>query len=123
MRYIITLLALLASGAHAHEMTPTYFELSPSFVDRISYTELSIFNRRIDTQYYELSVYDKDWNVLPFASEERIIKIDYLEKKLINVYVKDEDIQSVTYICSMSKMLKENIQSTVVASRICSKIK
>ena len=123
MRYIIALLALLANGAHAHEMTPTYFELSPSFVDGISYTELSIFNRRIDTQYYELTVYDKNWNVLPFATEERITKINYLEKKVINVYVKNEDIRRVTYICSMSKILKEDVQSTIVASRICSKIK
>ena len=42
MRVIIALLAF-ASGAYAHEMTPTYFDIKPSFVDGVSVVEMSFW--------------------------------------------------------------------------------
>jgi len=122
MKYIIALL-VFTNCAYAHEMTPTYFSISPSFVDGVSNVDMKLFNRRIDVDYYEFSVYDKKWNLIPYAATERLVKIDYLEKKKITIYIRNEDVGRVVYICSISKLLKEDVTSTPISSRICSKVK
>jgi hypothetical protein len=38
------------------------------------------------------------------------------------IFIKKEDLKRVKYICSESKIQKENNQNTLVSSRICSKI-
>ena len=83
---------------------------------------MQLFNKRKEIEYYELSVYDANWKSLPFASESKIVKIQYLQTKDILVYIKKEDLKRVKYICSESKIQKENNQNTLVSSRICSKI-
>lgn len=123
MKYIIALLTFLASGVQAHEMTPTYFKLQPSYLEGISVTTLHMFNRRADVVYYEFKVYDKDWKAIPFASKERLLKISYLGQTDVEIYVKNDDIRSITYICSESKILKEDVESTTISSKVCSKIK
>lgn len=111
------------SQASAHEMTPTYFELTPSYVDNVLKTTIEIFNRREDVKYYEIDVYDKDWNPIPFVTINKIIEIKYLAKESIDIYIRKSDRDEVTYICTLSKFLKGNETKTNVASRICSKIK
>ncbi len=86
-------------------------------------TKMQLFNKRNDVEYYELSVYDKDWKSLPFASESKIIQINYLQTKSVNVYIKQEDLGKVTYICTESKHKREGDKSTVISSQICSKVK
>jgi len=124
MRSIILsiMLALITYVASAHELTPTYPEMKPSYVDGISVVNLLLFNRREDVQYYEIEVFDKDFNPIAFAASERIVKVNYLEKKSLEIYIKDSDKNDVTYICTHSKIVK-GISTSFVASRVCSKVK
>lgn len=115
--------SLTTAQALSHEMTPTYPELRPSYIDGLYSTDIKLFNRRDDVVYYDISVYDKDWNTVPFASQDKLIKIQYLEKKDFEIYIRSSDYNRVEYICTTSKLLKDNIGSTAVTSRICSKIK
>lgn len=114
---------MLVSNAFAHEMIPTYPELRPSYIDGLYSTNLIIFNRREDVRYYEIGVFDKDWNSLPFATNQKIIKIDYLRKKNIELYFRKQEIERVEYICTISKILKGEVRYTAITSKICSKIK
>ena len=109
--------------AVGHEMTPTYPELRPSYVDGLYSLTMKLFNRRDDVIYYEIGVFDKDWKSLPFASQDKLLKIEYLERKDFDIYIRSDDYETVEYICTTSKILKSDIGKAAVMSRICSKIK
>jgi len=117
------MLILSSSQLLAHEMTPTYPELRPSYVDGLYSTTMKLFNRRDDTAYYEINVFDKDWNKVPFATQDKLIKIGYLERSEFEVFIRGDDYQKVEYICTTSKLLKSDTGKAAVMSRICSKIK
>jgi len=122
MRFVIILAAfILSSAAAAHEMVPAYLKLTPAPVDRVYMTSFKMFNKRNDVDYYSVSVYDQDWNRVPFASFDRVFKLEHLKRKEIKVYIQEADISSVTYVCTESKLYKG--KGAYVASRICSKIK
>lgn len=121
-RYVFILLIGIAGHVNAHQFLPTYPTFDLSFIEGVVQTKMQLFNKRSEIEFYELSVYDADWKALPFASESKIIKIQYLQTKDILIYIKKEDLKRVKYICSESKILKDNIQNTLVSSRICSKI-
>lgn len=121
MKYLISLF-LFCGYASAHEFTPTYPELEPSMLTGVYKAEMHLFNSRKEIDYYGISVYDKDWKPIPFASEDKLIKIDYLGRKSLVVYVRQTDKNRVKYICSKSKILADVKETSVVASRICSKI-
>ena len=125
MRLIVLsiMLALIAYVASAHELTPTYPELKPSYIDGVSVVNVTLFNRREDVQYYDIEVFDKDFNRIPFAASERLVKVNYLERKPLEVYIRDKDVPKATYICTHSKIVKNQTTSSFIASRICSKIK
>jgi hypothetical protein len=124
MRFVIaTLVWVLTCGlSYAHELTPTYFEMRPSFYDDVYATTMTMFNRREDVKYYQIEVYDEEWNPITFATTERILTLKYLERKGFEIYIKANDVDRVTYICTRSKILKGG-ESSVIASNICSKIK
>lgn len=123
MRFIIALL-FSASIASAHEMVPTYPAWWPATeANGVLKTNLSIWNRREDVSYYEIEVFDRNFRPRPFATQEKIMKINYLQRKSFSVYIKREDRSEVTYICTKSRLLKEDVQTSGVSSRICSKIK
>jgi hypothetical protein len=111
------------SNATAHEMVPAYPELSQSYIDGIFKTDIMLFNRRNDVSYYEIQVFDNDWNGVAFASESKIVRLDYLERKNIEVYIRKKDKDKVTYICTQSKLIKSAETSSKISSKICSKIK
>lgn len=113
---------LFGGYASAHQFTPTYPKFEASFVAGVVTTKMELFNKRQEIEYYELNVYDADWNAMPFASENKLIRINYLETKKINVYLKKEDIKRAVYICTESKIKKQQVQATTVSSKICSKI-
>lgn len=118
-------MAMLVCGSStAHELTPTYPKLLPYYIGNdIHYTSMQLFNRRSDVQYYEIQVFDQEWNVLPFAaSSGKIMNIPYLETKRFDIYVHNKNIKDVTYICTVSKLIKQDITSAI-SSKICSKIK
>ena len=82
-----------------------------------------LFNRRNDVEYYELGVYDAEWNPVPFTSTSKLIKVAYLETKRIDVYVRNSDRKRVVYICTISKLSTNTKDTTLISSRICSKVK
>jgi hypothetical protein len=122
MRFVIILAALiLSNAAAAHEMVPAYLKLEPAPVDKVYMTSFKMFNRRNDVDYYSVSVYDQNWNKVPFASFDRVFKLEHLKKKEITVYLKENDISVATYVCTSSKLYPG--KGAAVSSRICSKIK
>lgn len=122
MRFVIILAALiLSNAAAAHEMVPAYLKLEPAPVDKVYKTSFKMFNRRNDVDYYSVSVYDQNWNKVPFASFDRVFKLEHLQKKEITVYIKENDISVATYVCTSSKLYPG--RGAAVSSRICSKIK
>jgi len=104
-------------------MTPTYPKLEPSYVDGVSVAKMKLFNRRSDVQFYEIGVFTNQWKPIPFASTTKVIKIGYNKRKLFEVYIRSVDVAKAVYICTESKVYKSTEQVTLIASRICSKIK
>ena len=122
MRSIVIALLLLSGYASAHQFTPTYPVLAQSYMDKVLKAEMELFNSRKDIEYYELAVYDAEWNTIPFAAESRLVKLPYLGRKSITIYIRSADKDRVVYICSQSKTLAGVKQTTVVSSKICSKV-
>lgn len=121
MRFVIALLLGLTCGsAMAHELTPTYFDLKPSIYAAVYSTTVTMFNRRVDVNYYQIDVYDADWKAIPFAASEKVIKMNYLQRMKIELFFRKEDVRRVVYICTRSKILKGS-GPAVIASNICSK--
>jgi hypothetical protein len=124
MKYLLLLFGFMwGSQAFGHQFMPAYPKLERSYVDNILMTKMELFNSRSDVEYYELSVFDAEWNSVPFATEQRIVNVEYLKRKTIEIYIREQDRSKAVYICSKSKIRPSNIQATVVSSRICSKIK
>ena len=123
LRYVLVSLLIFSSSAYAHEMVPTYPKLVPSLYDGLSKTTMTMFNKRSDVEYYEIGVFTADWEPIPFVSTFKVFKIPYLDTVTFDVYVRNKDKSKVTYICSRSKLLKEDLKRTSVTSRICSKVK
>ena len=116
---------LLAScmEATAHEMTPTYPKLRPSHLDNVYVTRMEMFNKRNDVEFYEIGVFDKDFKPIPFVSSYEIIKLKYLGHVSFDIYIRKQDVSSAEYVCSTSKLRKDNKTKNAVSSRICSKFK
>jgi len=120
MRFVITAVALLFfSSATAHEMTPAHLKLVP-VEDGIYETTIKMLNRRDDVEFYEITVFDGEWNPLPFGSYHRVFKLPYLKRKDVKVYFQEKIINKLIYVCTTSKIFKG--QGTFVSSRICSKV-
>ena len=117
------LLALLTGPLDAHEMTPTFFEMRPSLYNNVYVTDMSLFNKREDVSYYEVGVFDKDFKPVAFATSNRIINAKTYSRNAISIYVRKKDLDNVVYICTESKLLKGEVDSTGITSRICSKKK
>jgi hypothetical protein len=125
MKYLVCLFlaAVMATNANAHEMVPTYPKLEPSFIEGLSKTTMTVFNKRPEVEYYEIGVFNKNFESIPFVSSYKIYKIPYLSTVTIEVYIRDVDKKDVTYICSRSKLKKADLNRTAVSSKICSKVK
>lgn len=124
MKFFVMMLGLFISGyVSAHQWTPTYVKMTPSFVKGIYSTRLKLFNKREDVEYYEIQVLDAEMKGVTFATKERIVRVEHLKSLEVDVYIREQDIQNAVYICSKSKLLAGKNTATVVSSRICSKIK
>ena len=104
-------------------MTPTYPKFKDAFMDGLLVTEMEIFNKRKDVEYYEIGVFDKDFQPIPFVSSFNVYEIKYLKKIKVEIYIRQTDEPKVTYICSRSRVLEQKVSNTSIASTICSKIK
>lgn len=121
--FMIAILMAACSEAVAHEMVPTYPTLKPSYIDGVQTTQMKVFNKRKEVEYYEISVLDKDFNTVPFVTSYKIMKIEYLSSVTIDLYIRNVDKDKAMYICSRSKLRKDDSVRTIVSSKICSKIK
>ena len=122
--FIMSLMMVsLVSVANAHEMTPTYPKLEPAHLDGVVKTTMQMFNKRQDVEYYEIGVFDSEFNPVPFVTSYNIIKIEYLGHVTFDVYIRKSDVARATYVCSRSKLRKDTSIRTAVTSTICSKIK
>lgn len=123
IRNAIVGFTLMCTQVFAHQMIPTYLKLESTSARDVMMTYVDIFNKRKDVEYYEFSVYDDKWNAIDFASEERLINLQYLHKKRVVIYIRRSDSARATYVCSLSRIESSKATATTVNSRICSKIK
>ncbi len=119
----VVLASAAACCAQAHEMLPTYPRLKPSYVDDIMQVQMRMFNRRQDVEWYEIGVFDAKWDPVPFVTGYRILKVEYLSHVTFDVYIREDDAERAHYICSQSKLRRDDSEGTVIASRICSKFR
>ena len=124
-RSVILFVALCILGGHisAHQFTPTYPVLRKAPIPGVSVLSMSIFNNREEIDWYSINVYDKDWNSIAFASTDKLINLNYLERKNIEVYIRTKDSDKLGYVCSKSKTLASVKNPSIITSRICSKVK
>lgn len=120
MRFILPF--LLIGCVSAHEMVPTYPKLTPSMPGLLK-TEMEMFNKRADVSFYEIGVFDKDWNPIPFVTSYKLLKIKYLGHVKFDVYIRENDVERAEYICSRSKLRNTAEKETLVSSKICSRFK
>ena len=104
-------------------MTPTYPEWKMSFIPSAKMTTMQVFNKRADVQWYQIGVFDKDWNSIPFVTRYKIVRVKYLSRVKFDVYVNNEDTKQTEYICSTSKLRGNDDFKPIVESRICSRFK
>lgn len=114
---------VLSVSAMAHEWTPTYPKLSMSHIENVWTTRMKLFNSRNGIDYYDVSVFDQEWNAVPFAVLMNPMSVKYLETKYIDIYIRDKDKGRAVYICSKSKLYAIDTTKPMLFSRICSKIK
>ena len=114
---------MLALPAQAHEMVPTYPRLKPAHVDGLLVTTMKMFNKRADVEYYEVGVFDKDFNPVPFVTTYNVFKLEYLGHVTFDIYIRASDRSKAEYICSRSKIRKDSDTKTAISSKICSRIK
>ena len=123
LKYYLAIAA--ASGpAMAHELTPTYPELTPSYIPGVMSTHVVLWNAREDVDFYAVDVLDSDMQPISFISTGGDLKkVDYLGRAHIEIFVREEDQDKAAYICTESRLRKGSVQRSLVASRVCSKIK
>mgnify|MGYP003648135202 FL=1 len=113
----------MSGYASAHQFTPTYPKLKNSYVEGVLYTTMTLFNMRKDVEYYEFGVFNAEWEKVPFAMQNKVMRFKHLEKKKVDIYIREKDKKEVVYICSKSKLIVTGKTKTSVSSRICSKVK
>ena len=119
----VILWLLLCGSVAAHDMTPTYPKWKMSFIPSAKMTTMQVFNKRKDVQWYQIGVFDKEWNQLPFVSRYKILRVKYLSRVKFDVYISDEHLDKAEYICSTSKLRGNDNFKPIVESRLCSRFK
>ena len=122
LRYVL-LLIFMTTSVNAHEMVPTYPILESSYMQGLQKTKVTIFNKRPEVEYYEIGVFTKDWEPIPFVSTYKVFPVPYLSTVTVELFIRNVDRNIVTYICSKSKLRKSYVTRTAVSSRICSRVK
>ena len=119
----VILWVLLSSSVVAHDMTPTYPKWKMAFIPSAKMTTMQIFNKRQDVQWYQINLFDEDWNQVPFVTRYKILKVKYLQRVKFDVYISNEYLNNAEYICSTSKLRSNDTFKPIVESRICSRFK
>ena len=119
----VILWLLLCGSVAAHDMTPTYPKWKMSFIPTAKMTTMQIFNKREDVQWYQIGVFDKDWEPIPFVTRYKIVNVKHLQRVRFDVYISNKNVQESKYICSTSKLRGNDNFKPIVESRICSRFK
>ena len=114
---------MLCGSVAAHDMTPTYPKWKMSFIPSAQMTTMQVFNKRQDVQWYQIGVFDKEWQPIPFVTRYKILNIKYLQRVKFDVYVNSENVKFAEYICSTSKLRGNDDFKPIVESKICSRFK
>jgi hypothetical protein len=125
VKYIALLALFFCGGVTAHQWTPTYPQLRPSYIQGIHTTDMRLYNTRGDVDYYRIQVLDEDFKPLKFAidsGQSNTINVRFRKFKTVSIYVPSEQSSRVVYICSKSLILRSNQTGSVLSSRICSKV-
>ncbi len=104
-------------------MTPTYPKWKMSYIPTAKMTTMKVFNKRADVNWYQIGVFDKDWNPIPFVTRYKILKVKYLSHVKFDVYVNEANVKEAEYICSTSKLRGNDDFKPIVESKICSRFK
>jgi len=125
MKYIIFLATMICGQVSlAHDFTPTYPKLETTHQSGVLKASMKLFNKRNDIRYYRVGVFDDEWNKIPFiVSGGKVINVEYLDTKRFDVYIQESRRKDVTYICTKSLTLQDGSTKSIMASRICSKVK
>ena len=119
----VILWVLLYSSVAAHDMTPTYPKWKMSFIPSAKMTSMEVFNKRADVQWYQIGVFDENWNSIPFVTRYKIIRVKYLSRVKFDIYVNENDAKRTEYVCSTSKLRGNDDFKPIVESKICSRFK
>ena len=119
----LLLLILISANTLAHEQTPTYGSWNPSHIAGVVKTEIEIFNKRNDVTYFEIGVFDQDWNMQTFVTSWNILEVKQYERKAAVIYMTEAKSLEAEYICSISKIRSSNQTQTALASQICTRLK
>lgn len=124
LKHYLAVAALASGPVVAHELTPTYPKLTPSYIPGVMSTHVVLWNARQEIDFYKVDVLDADMNPVSFiATGGDLKKVDYLGRAHIEIFVREEDQDKATYICTESRLRKGSVQRSLVASKVCSKIK
>ena len=123
MKRLLLTLLLVSGLAHAHEQVPTYPEWSRGIYPGVLTTTIELFNKRSDVEFYEIGVFDDEWNPVYFVADYKVIQLKYLSSASIDIYISRENRDRVEYVCSRSKIRKGSESQPAVSSRICSRFK
>jgi len=123
MKRLLLTLLLVSGFTFAHEQVPTYPEWKRGIYPGVLTTTIEIFNKRSDVEFYEIGVFDKEWNPIYFVADYKVVQLKYLSSASIDIYITRENRDLVEYVCSRSKIRKGSDIRTAVSSRICSRFK
>ena len=124
LKHYLAVAALASGPAVAHELTPTYPKLTPSYIPGVMSTHVVLWNARQDVSFYKVDVLDANMSPVSFiATGGDLKKVDYLGRAHIEIFVREEDQDKATFICTQSKLKRGAAQRSLVASKVCSKIK
>ena len=124
LKHYLAVAAMASGPAVAHELTPTYPKLTPSYIPGVLSTHVVLWNARQEIDFYKVNVLDENMNPISFiATGGDLKKVDYLGRAHIEIFVREEDQDKATYICTESKLKRGSVQRSLVASKVCSKIR
>jgi hypothetical protein len=125
MRSSIALcLLLLSASIQSHEQTPTNPTWKTSGIDGIKKTNIRVWNKRPDIEYYEIGVFEEDLKTpIPFVTAYKVIPLAYLKEVKFDIYIRESNIEEARYVCSLSKLRSSNESQTLLVTRVCSKFK